>query len=150
MPGFQGHQPVLFQKLRCLHLRPCAEGGRVYAGFVSSWGSASYSRRQEPIAYIGGIALDLTTLLVVVHVVAAIAAALAFTAGYKAACYNLFLFDTGTFWAGHFWTPFTDPFFHDIAYENIWFVIGMYFFWRFGRDLEFYLGRASYGLLYAL
>jgi len=117
---------------------------------VSNWELPSFSRRQEPIAYFRGYGVDLTTLLVVAHIVAAVAAAFAFSAGYQNVCSRLFLFHTETFWQGYFWTPLTDPFFHNLAQEHIWFVVNMIVLWRFGKDLEQYLGRASFGLFYVL
>lgn len=117
---------------------------------MSNWELPSYSRRQEPLAYIRGFGLDLTTLLVIVHVIAAIALTVALAAGYREKCYELFIFNTAGFWKGHFWTPLTDPFFHDLAVENVSFAVGLFFLWYFGRDLEVYLGRASFGLMYAL
>jgi len=117
---------------------------------VSSWEPSSYYGRREPLLYIGSYGLDLTSLLVVIQICATILAAIAFASGHGEACYRLFMFRTDTFWSGYFWTPVTDPFFHDIVAENIWFVIGLFFFWRFGRDLEQYLGRTSFGTLYGL
>lgn len=79
-----------------------------------------------------------------------LALTVALAAGYRDECARLFIFNTKTFWQGHFWTPVTDLFYHDIAGEHIFFVIGMFLFWRFGRDLESLLGRAGFGLFYAL
>lgn len=110
---------------------------------------SSYSQRQEPITYIRGYGVDLTTLLTAIHVVAAALAAFAFAMGYRVWCEEHLIFSTATFLRGEVWTPATDPFFHDLASENLWFVVGLAVFWWFGRELERFLGRSRFALLYA-
>jgi membrane associated rhomboid family serine protease len=110
---------------------------------------SSYSERREPITYIRGFAVDLTTLLTAVHVLASVLAVFAFAAGYREWCYDHLVFSTKTFLAGAVWTPLTDPFFHDLSYEHIWLVLSLALFWWFGREVEAVLGRLKFGLLYA-
>jgi hypothetical protein len=110
---------------------------------------SSYSQRREPITYIRGYAVDLTTLLLIVHVAATILAVFAFAAGYRDWCNAHLIFNTRTFLAGSFWTPLTDPFYHDISYDHIWLVLSFFLLWRYGKEIEAYLGPAQLGVLYA-
>ncbi|MEM6822897.1 MAG: rhomboid family intramembrane serine protease [Verrucomicrobiota bacterium] len=112
--------------------------------------SGSYA----PLTYIRGFPVDVTTLLVAVHIVLMVIAALAITAKPGPESFaNLvdwFGFNSKELLQGKIWTLVTYPFLHHIAYEHIWFAIDMVLFFWFGREVERYIGRNAYIWFYAL
>jgi len=103
----------------------------------------------RPVAWMGRYPVDVTTMLVGVHVAAAILAALlvAFGAGSILAYLQ---FDSGAVWSGgQLWRLFTYAFVH-APLGLLWFAIEMYFLFVFGREVERFVGRRAYIALYVL
>jgi hypothetical protein len=60
------------------------------------------------------------------------------------------LFDTQKFWADkQIWTLLSYPFVHNIVQEHIWFAVGMFMFYIFGKELEAAVGTTKFLVFYA-
>src|SRR5216110_3615319 len=101
----------------------------------------------RPVAWMGRYPVDVTTMLVGVHVAAAILAAILVAFG--AGSVLLWLqFDSATIWStGQVWRLFTYAFVHPPS-GLLWFAIEMYMLFVFGREVERFLGRRAYIALY--
>src|ERR1700757_73069 len=103
----------------------------------------------RPVAWMGRYPVDVTTMLVGVHVAAAILAAIlvAFGAG---SILGYLQFDSGAVWSsGQLWRLFTYAFVHAPS-GLLWFAIEMYLLFVFGREVERFVGRRSYIALYLI
>src|SRR6266704_3109248 len=101
----------------------------------------------RPVAWMGRYPVDVTTMLVGVHVAAAILAAIlvAFGAGSILAYLQ---FDSGAVWSGgQLWRLFTYAFIHAPS-GLLWFAIEMYLLFVFGREVERFVGLRAYISLY--
>src|SRR6201982_1054225 len=101
----------------------------------------------RPVAWMGRYPVDVTTMLVGVHVAAAILAAIlrAFGAGSVLVWLQ---FDSAAIWSsGQVWRLFTYAFVHAPS-GLLWFAIEMYLLFVFGREVERFLGRRAYIALY--
>src|SRR6266487_5127081 len=105
----------------------------------------------RPVAWMGRYPVDVTTILVGLHVTCAILAALVFTADHSGAV-NYFMFDSATVWSGaQVWRIVTYAFIHPPTPSGLlWFAIEMYMLLVFGRDVERFLGRRAYIGLYLI
>ena len=103
----------------------------------------------RPVAWMGRYPVDVTTMLVGVHVAAAILVAIlvAFGAGSILAWLQ---FDSAAIWStGQVWRLFTYAFIHAPS-GLLWFAIEMYLLFVFGREVERFLGRRAYITLYLI
>jgi membrane associated rhomboid family serine protease len=101
----------------------------------------------RPVAWMGRYPVDVTTMLVGVHVAAAILAAIlvAFGAG---SILVWLQFDSAAIWSsGQVWRLFTYAFIHAPS-GLLWFAVEMYLLFVFGREVERFLGRRAYIALY--
>src|SRR5437870_12978970 len=103
----------------------------------------------RPVAWMGRYPVDVTTMLVGVHVAAAILAAILVAFG--AGSVLLWLqFDSAAIWSsGQLWRLFTYAFVHAPS-GLLWFAIEMYLLFVFGREVERFLGRRAYIFLYLI
>jgi rhomboid family protein len=103
----------------------------------------------RPVAWMGRYPVDVTTMLVGVHVAAAVLAAIlvAFGAGYALAWLQ---FNSGAVWySGQVWRLFTYAFIHAPTPSGLlWFAVEMYMLFLFGREVERFIGRRAYIGLY--
>ena len=101
----------------------------------------------RPVAWMGRYPLDVTTMLVGVHVVAAILAAILVAIG-AGSILGWLQFDSAAIWYGaQVWRLFTYAFVHAPS-GLLWFAIEMYLLFVFGREVERLVGRRSYIGLY--
>ena len=102
----------------------------------------------RPVAWMGRYPVDVTTMLVGIHVAAAILAAILVAFG--AGSVLLWLqFDSALIWSsGQVWRLFTYAFVHAPS-GLLWFAIEMYLLFVFGREVERFLGQRAYIALYA-
>src|SRR5205814_4652631 len=103
----------------------------------------------RPVAWMGRYPVDVTTMLVGVHVAAAMLAAIfvAFGAGWILAYLQ---FDSGAVWSGgQLWRLFTYAFVHAPS-ALLWFAVEMYILFVFGREVERFIGRRAYIALYLI
>jgi membrane associated rhomboid family serine protease len=105
----------------------------------------------RPVAWMGRYPVDVTTMLVGLHIVCAILAALAFAVGHSGLV-NYFVFDSALIWSGgQVWRLFTYAFIHTpTASGLLWFAVEMYMLFIFGREVERFIGRRAYVVLYGL
>src|SRR5215831_13549546 len=103
----------------------------------------------RPVTWMGRFPVDVTTILVALHVVVAILACLVVAAG-GAAVLNFMLFDSArVLGAGQIWRLATYAFVHSPS-MLLWFAIEMYMLFVFGREVERFIGQRAYIALYAL
>src|SRR5690348_566780 len=104
----------------------------------------------RPVTWMGRYPVDVTTILVGVHVVCAIITALIVGFVHNGVL-NYAMFDSAYVWQGQVWRLFTYPFIHQPAgYALLWFAIEMYMLFFFGREVERFIGRRGYIWMYAL
>ena len=98
---------------------------------------------------MGRYPLDVTTILVGLHIACAVIAALLAALGHSV----LFgaMFDSALVWRGQVWRLMTYAFIHPAGGTALlWFAIEMYLLFVFGREVERFLGQKAYLALYAL
>jgi len=105
----------------------------------------------RPVTWMGRYPVDLTTILVGVHVTCAILTAFLFAIG-SAGILNYAMFDSAQIWQhAQIWRLFTYAFIHPPSgYALLWFAIEMYMLFFFGREVERFLGRRAYLWLYSI
>ena len=105
----------------------------------------------RPVAWMGRYPVDVTTLLVGIHVACAILTAFLFAIG-SAGVLNYAMFDSAQIWMhGQIWRLATYAFIHPpTGYALLWFAIEMYMLYFFGREVERFVGRRAYIWLYTL
>ncbi len=105
----------------------------------------SDSNDYQPLGYLGRVPLYVTTLLVIGYVALMVTLAL-FQAGNVPDFAPFLIFDTGAA-LDHFqlWRFFTYPV---INGPSIWFAVEMYLLYSFGREVERFIGRTAFGMLY--
>jgi membrane associated rhomboid family serine protease len=102
----------------------------------------------RPVAWMGRYPVDVTTMLVGVHVAAAILAAILVAFGPSSILAYL-QFDSAAVWSGQVWRLFTYAFAHWPS-GLLWFAVEMYFLFVFGREVERFIGRRAYIALYTI
>src|SRR6266513_2743937 len=103
----------------------------------------------RPVAWMGRYPVDVTTMLVVVHVVCAVLACIVTAIPGLAGTLTYFVFDSARIWNGlQVWRLGTYAFVHAPS-GLLWFAIEMYLLFVFGREVERFLGRRAYIALYA-
>lgn len=97
---------------------------------------------------MGRYPLDLTTLLVAVHATLMVATCLLMA--FRAAGFlSWFVLDTSEVWQGSLWQLGTYAFVHSPS-GLLWFAVEMYMLYAFGREVERFVGRRAFIMLYAL
>src|SRR5436189_6014752 len=103
----------------------------------------------RPVAWMGRYAVDLTTMLVGLHVAVAIITAILVALGAGSILAYL-QFDSAAVWySGKVWRIFTYAFVHAPS-SLLWFAIEMYMLFVFGREVERFVGQRAYIALYLL
>jgi membrane associated rhomboid family serine protease len=97
---------------------------------------------------MGRYPVDVTTMLVGLHVAAAILTAIFVTIGAHSILAYL-QFDSAAVWSGQVWRLFTYAFVHAPS-GLLWFAIEMYMLFVFGREVERFIGRRAYIALYLI
>src|SRR5881398_3028633 len=101
----------------------------------------------RPVAWMGRYPVDVTTMLVGLHVAAAVFAAILVAVG-ASSVLTWLQFDSAAVWYGaQVWRLFTYAFVH-FPSGLLWFAIEMYFLFVFGREVERFVGRRAYIALY--
>ncbi|MDQ6622722.1 MAG: rhomboid family intramembrane serine protease [Verrucomicrobiota bacterium] len=100
----------------------------------------------QPVTYVGRYPVDVTTILVAVHSIAAIIACFLTAAG--GAILARLIFDSSrVLGSGAFWQIASYAFVH-FPSSLLWFVVEMYMLFAFGREVERFIGRRSFIILY--
>src|SRR5437588_1818230 len=103
----------------------------------------------RPVTWMGRFPIDVTTILVAMHVGVAILTCLVGAAS-GGAVLNFMLFDSArVLGAGQIWRLGTYAFVHSPG-MRLWFAIEMYMLFVFGREVERFIGQRAYIALYAL
>jgi membrane associated rhomboid family serine protease len=98
----------------------------------------------QPVTWVGRHPVHVTTLLVAVHVFAAIVACFVGGAGIL----GHLAFDSALVWQrGEFWQLATYAFVHSPS-ALLWFAVEMYMLFVFGREVERFIGRRAFIVLY--
>jgi membrane associated rhomboid family serine protease len=105
----------------------------------------SDSNDYQPLGYLGRIPLYVATLLVIIYVAVMVVLAL-FQAGDVPDFTHLLVYEPDAV-LGHFqfWRFLTYPL---VNGPSIWFAVEMYLLYSFGREVERFIGRTSFGMLY--
>jgi len=103
----------------------------------------------RPVAWMGRYPVDVTTMLVGLHIACAILTALVFAAG-NSGFVNYLMFDSAEVWSGaQIWRLVTYAFIHPpLGSALLWFAIEMYMLFVFGREVERFIGQRAYIALY--
>jgi len=105
----------------------------------------SDSNDYQPFGYLGRIPLYLTTILVLVYVTFVVTIALCRAASTPDFTGLLDYNSDAIRVQYQFWRFFTYPLVNGVS---IWFVVEMWLLYSFGREVERFIGRASFGMLY--
>src|SRR5206468_1747253 len=100
----------------------------------------------RPVAWMGRYPVDVTTMLVGLHVAVAIFTAILYAIG-VAPILAYLQFDSAAVWSGQVWRLFTYAFVH-APNALLWFAVEMYMLFVFGREVERFIGRRAYIALY--
>jgi len=100
----------------------------------------------RPVAWMGRYPVDVTTMLVGLHVACAILTAILVAIGAHSILAYL-QFDSAAVWSGQIWRLLTYAFVH-APNALLWFAIEMYMLFVFGREVERFIGRRAYIALY--
>jgi rhomboid family protein len=104
----------------------------------------------RPVAWMGRYPVDVTTMLVGVHVVCAVLACIFTAITGLSGTLNYFIFDSARIWNElQLWRLGTYAFVHSPS-TLLWFAIEMYLLFVFGREVERFIGRRSYIALYVI
>jgi membrane associated rhomboid family serine protease len=97
----------------------------------------------RPVAWMGRYPVDVTTMLVGLHVAMAVLGAVLVAIG-AGSVLGWLQFDSAEIWYGaQVWRIFTYAFVHAPS-ALLWFAIEMYLLFVFGREVERFIGRRSY------
>jgi membrane associated rhomboid family serine protease len=104
----------------------------------------------RPVAWMGRYPVDVTTMLVGVHVVCAVLACVLTAIPGLAGTLNYFVFDSARIWNGlQIWRLGSYAFVH-FPSSLLWFAIEMYMLFVFGREVERFIGQRAYIGLYLI
>src|SRR4029453_9187704 len=104
----------------------------------------------RPVAWMGRYPVDVTTILVGLHVVCAVVACVFNAIPGLAGTLGYFYFDSAHIWNGmQLWRLATYAFVHAPS-GLLWFAVEMYMLFVFGREVERFIGRRAYIALYAI
>src|SRR6184192_204655 len=119
------------------------------AALIESMFGVTTSDDYRPVAWMGRYPVDVTTMLVGLHVAAAVFAAILVAVG-AGSVLTWLQFDSAAVWYGaQVWRLFTYAFVHAPS-GLLWFAIEMYMLFVFGREVERFVGRRSYIALYLI
>jgi len=97
---------------------------------------------------MGRYPVDVTTMLVGLHVAVAIFTSMLYAIG-VAPILAYLQFDSAAVWSGQVWRLFTYAFVHAPS-ALLWFAVEMYMLFVFGREVERFIGRRTYIGLYVI
>src|SRR5215210_7202608 len=97
----------------------------------------------QPVTWVGRYPVDVTTLLVAVH------SAFAVIGCFVPSLLALMMFDSASVLNGAVWQLATYAFVHPPS-GLLWVAIEMYMLYMFGREVERFIGRRPFVLLYGL
>ena len=120
------------------------------AALIESMFGVTISDDYRPVAWMGRYPVDVTTMLVGLHVVCAVLACILIAIPGLGGTLNYFVFDSARIWNGmQVWRLGSYAFVHYPS-SLLWFAIEMYMLFVFGREVERFIGRRAYIGLYLI
>jgi membrane associated rhomboid family serine protease len=120
------------------------------AALIGSMFGVTTSDDYRPVAWMGRYPVDVTTMLVGVHVICAVLACIFTAISSLSGTLNYFVFDSARIWSGlQLWRLGTYAFVHSPS-TLFWFAVEMYMLFVFGREVERFIGRRAYIGLYLI
>ena len=120
------------------------------AALIESMFGVTTSDDYRPVAWMGRYPVDVTTMLVGVHVVCAVLACIFTAIPGLSGTLNYLIFDSARIWNElQLWRLGTYAFVHSPS-TLLWFAIEMYLLFVFGREVERFIGRRAYIVLYLI
>jgi membrane associated rhomboid family serine protease len=99
----------------------------------------------QPYGYLGGIPLYFTTLLIIAYAAFMVGIALCMAASVPPYWHYL-IYRSDEIQAHYqFWRFFTYPLVNEVS---IWFVVEIWFLYSFGREVERFIGRTAFAVIY--
>jgi len=119
------------------------------AALIESMFGVTTSDDYRPVAWMGRYPVDVTTMLVGLHVAVAILTAMLVAFGAAPALAYL-QFNSAAIWSGgQVWRLFTYAFVHAPTPSGLlWFAVEMYMLFVFGREVERFIGQRAFIGLY--
>src|SRR5213078_782776 len=118
--------------------------------FIPGMFGVTTSDDYRPVTWMGRYPIDVTTLLVGVHIICAVVACIFTAIPTLAGTLNYFYFDSARIWNGlQVWRLGTYAFVHSPS-GLLWFAVEMYLLFVFGREVERFIGRRAYIALYLI
>jgi membrane associated rhomboid family serine protease len=119
------------------------------AALIESMFGVTTSDDYRPVAWMGRYPVDVTTMLVGLHVAVAILMAILVAFGAAPALAYL-QFNSAAIWSGgQVWRLFTYAFVHAPTPSGLlWFAVEMYMLFVFGREVERFIGQRAFIALY--
>lgn len=102
----------------------------------------------QPVTWVGSYPVHVTTLLVGIHSIAAVVACFLSAFG-LGGILNAMMFDSAAALSGSLWQIGTYAFVHPPS-GLLWFAIEMYMLFMFGREVERFIGRRAFIILYGI
>src|SRR2546428_7189878 len=122
---------------------------RQCAAFIENMFGVTTSDDYRPVAWMGRYPVDVTMMLVGVHVAAAVCAAILVAVG-AGSILGWLQFDSAAVWSGgQVWRLLTYAFVHAPS-ALLWFAVEMYMLFVFGREVERFIGRRAYIVIYLI
>jgi membrane associated rhomboid family serine protease len=119
------------------------------AALIESMFGVTTSDDYRPVAWMGRYPVDVTTMLVGVHVVVAILTAILVGVVGVSVLTSLQFDSTAVLQGGQVWRLLTYAFIHPPTLSGLlWFAVEMYMLFVFGREVERFIGRRAYIALY--
>lgn len=115
---------------------------------MTAWFPQS-SRESDPLFYVRGHAVDVSLFLVFAHIASMLVCFTFIVSKHPEWVANL-EYTSHSLASGHVWNLFLYPFIHDIAQENVFFLLGLASLFWFGRPVEHFVGKTGFILLYTL
>src|SRR5438094_5767973 len=119
------------------------------AALIENMFGVTTSDDYRPVTWMGRYPVDVTTMLVGVHIACAILTAILVAFG-AASILAYLQFDSAAVWySGQVWRLFTYAFVHAPS-GLLWFAVEMYMLFVFGREVERFIGRRAYIAVYLI
>src|SRR5206468_7205006 len=104
----------------------------------------------RPVTWMGRYPIDVTTMLVGVHIICAVVACIFTAIPTLAGTLDYFYFDSARIWNGlQLWRLGSYAFVHTPS-GLLWFAVEMYMLFVFGREVERFIGQRAYLALYLI
>jgi len=118
--------------------------------FISFMFGVTTSDDYRPVTWMGRYPVDVTTMLVGVHIICAVVACIVTAIPSLAGTLNYFYFDSARIWNGlQLWRLGSYAFVHAPS-GLLWFAVEMYLLFVFGREVERFIGQRAYLALYLI